>query len=93
MEINIPLLDAIKQIPKYAKFLKELCTNRRKLKTEDRVIVGENMWVVIQRKMPQKCKDPGMFTIPCTLGTRKIERAMLDLGASINVMPFQSINY
>lgn len=27
VEINIPLLDAIKQIPKYAKFLKELCTN------------------------------------------------------------------
>ena len=32
VEINIPLLDAIKQIPKYAKFLKELCTNKRRLK-------------------------------------------------------------
>ncbi|CAM8887338.1 unnamed protein product [Rhodiola kirilowii] len=30
VEINIPLLEAIKQIPRYAKFLKELCTNRRK---------------------------------------------------------------
>ncbi|RDX98281.1 hypothetical protein CR513_18827, partial [Mucuna pruriens] len=30
VEINIPLLDAIKQIPKYAKFLKELCVHRRK---------------------------------------------------------------
>ena len=32
VEVNIPLLDAIKQIPRYAKFLKELCTNKRKLK-------------------------------------------------------------
>ena len=26
VKINIPLLDAIKQIPAYAKFLKDLCT-------------------------------------------------------------------
>ncbi|CAM8932102.1 unnamed protein product [Rhodiola kirilowii] len=30
VEINIPLLEAIKQIPRYAKFLKELSTNRRR---------------------------------------------------------------
>ncbi|RDX93573.1 hypothetical protein CR513_24144, partial [Mucuna pruriens] len=30
VEINIPLLDAIKQIPKYKKFLKELCVHKRK---------------------------------------------------------------
>jgi len=32
VEINIPLLDAIKQVPRYAKFLKELCIAKRKLK-------------------------------------------------------------
>ncbi|RDY04479.1 hypothetical protein CR513_11800, partial [Mucuna pruriens] len=32
VEINIPLLDAIKKIPKYAKFLKELCVHKRKKK-------------------------------------------------------------
>ncbi|RDY12607.1 hypothetical protein CR513_02570, partial [Mucuna pruriens] len=30
VEINIPLLDAIKQISKYAKFLKELCVHKRR---------------------------------------------------------------
>ncbi|RDX77763.1 hypothetical protein CR513_42062, partial [Mucuna pruriens] len=39
VEINIPLLDAIKQIPKYAKFLKELCVNKRK-KMKGRVESG-----------------------------------------------------
>ena len=43
--VNIPLLDAIKQIPKYAKFLKDLCTNRRKVKVNenDRVGLGRNV--------------------------------------------------
>ena len=50
--------------------------------------VGENVFAVIQRKLPTKCKDPGMFTIPCTIGNTQLEKAMLDLGASINVMPY-----
>ena len=31
VEVNIPLIDAIKQILRYAKFLKELCTSKKKL--------------------------------------------------------------
>ena len=46
------------------------------------------MSAVLQYKLPPKCKDPSMFTIPCIIGNKKIERAMLDLGASINVMPY-----
>jgi hypothetical protein len=87
VEVNIPLLDAIKQIPLYAKYLKELCTNKRRLNIDDKIRVGENVSIVIQRKLPQKCKDPSMFTIPCVIGNHKLEKAMLDLGASINVMP------
>ncbi|XP_062118941.1 uncharacterized protein LOC133832645 [Humulus lupulus] len=88
VEVNIPLLDAIKQVPRYAKFLKQLCTNKRKLKGNEKVSVGENVSVVLQKKLPPKCKDPGTFTIPCTIGNKRIERCMLDLGASINVMPY-----
>jgi hypothetical protein len=39
MQINIPLLDAVKQIPKYVKFLKELDTNKRKMKENETVMV------------------------------------------------------
>ncbi|XP_071927584.1 uncharacterized protein [Coffea arabica] len=86
-EINIPLLDAIKQVPKYAKFLRDLCVNRKRLRGDERVIVGENVSAVLQRKLPPKCGDLGMFTIPCRIDNTVIRRAMLDLGASINVMP------
>jgi len=86
--MNIPLLDAIKQVPRYAKFLKELCTTKRRLRGDEKINVGENVLTVIQCKLPPKCKDPGTFTIPCVIDNSKIERAMLDLGASINVMPY-----
>ncbi|VFQ95765.1 unnamed protein product [Cuscuta campestris] len=87
VEINLPLLEAIKKVPKYAKFLKELCTNKNRLAGNERVRMGENVSAVFQKKIPPKCKDPGVFTIPCLIGDLHFDRAMLDLGSSINVMP------
>ena len=88
VHVNIPLLDAIKQIPKYAKFLKKLCTTRKRIREKEVVQVSENVSAVLQRKLPPKCKDPGGFTIPCVIGNTKFEHATLHLGASINVMPY-----
>ncbi|KAF1864815.1 hypothetical protein Lal_00031774 [Lupinus albus] len=90
VEVNIPLLDAIKQIPRYEKFLKELCSHKRKLKGNERISMGRNVSALIGKPIPhipEKCKDPGTFTVPCIIGNNKFENAMLDLGASINVMP------
>ena len=92
IEVNIPLLDAIKQVPRYAKFLKELCTNKDKLRGNERVIVGKNVSKILQKKLPSKCKDLGTFTIPCTIGSIGIGKAMCDLSASINFMPCQYIS-
>ena len=86
MEINIPILTAIKQVPRYAHFLKELCTNKSKLQGNERVILGENISAMLQKKLPPKEKGPGIFSIPCKIGNVRLEQAMFDLGASINVM-------
>ncbi|CAN6566338.1 unnamed protein product [Malus baccata var. baccata] len=59
VQVNIPLLDAIKQVPRYAKFLKELCTTRKRISNKEVVQVSENVSAVLQRKLPPKCKDPG----------------------------------
>ncbi|KAB2595438.1 S ribonuclease [Pyrus ussuriensis x Pyrus communis] len=61
VQVNIPLLDAIKQVPRYAKFLKELCTTRKRMSTKEVVKVGENVSAILQRKLPPKCKDPGVL--------------------------------
>ncbi|KAL0328329.1 UNVERIFIED_CONTAM: hypothetical protein Scaly_2265500 [Sesamum calycinum] len=95
VEVNISLLDAIKQVPRYAKFLKKLYTNESKLRGNERVKLGENVSSIIQRKLPPKCKDPSTFSILCKIGKIGIEKATCDLGASINVMPlaiYESLN-
>ncbi|XP_052882791.1 uncharacterized protein LOC128291619 [Gossypium arboreum] len=61
VEINIPLLDVIRKVPKYAKFLKDLCTNRRLLSDNERVNLNENVLAIFQRRLPPKYKDQGMF--------------------------------
>ncbi|OMO92485.1 Retrotransposon gag protein [Corchorus capsularis] len=86
VEVNIPLLDAIQQIPNYAKFLKQLCTNKKRL--QSKVSAGTNVSAVLQKSLPPKCKDPGTFSITCSIGRSIIENAMLDLGASLTVMPY-----
>ncbi|KAM1119603.1 hypothetical protein ACFX2J_043590 [Malus domestica] len=67
VHVNIPLLDAIKQIPKYAKCLKKLCTTKKRVRDKEVVHVSENVSAILQRKLPPKCKDPGSFTIPCVV--------------------------
>ena len=52
--VNIPLLDVIKQILKYVKFLKDLCTHNRRLKGNERVNMGRNVSTFIQPKAPEK---------------------------------------
>ncbi|KAM2739061.1 hypothetical protein EV2_033217 [Malus domestica] len=88
VHVNIPLLDAIKQIPKYAKFFKKLCTTRKQIWEKEVVHVSKNVSAMLQRKLPPKCKDPSSFTIPYVIGNTRFEHAMLDLGVSINAMPY-----
>jgi len=52
MEVNIPLLDAIKQIPLYAKYLKALCTNKKRPNIDEKIRVREKVSAIIQRKLP-----------------------------------------
>ena len=42
---------------------------------------------IIQQKLPEKMKDPGSFTIPCSIGKYEFKKALSDFGASINLMP------
>ncbi|CAN6542449.1 unnamed protein product [Malus baccata var. baccata] len=60
----------------------------KRIREKEVVHVSENVSALLQRKLPPKCKDPGSFTIPCVIGDTRFDHAMLDLGASINVMPY-----
>ncbi|RVW88287.1 hypothetical protein CK203_038722 [Vitis vinifera] len=60
VKVNIPLLDMIKQVPTYAKFLKDLCTIKRGLNVNKKAFLTEQL----------------------------VEKALLDLGASVNLLPY-----
>ena len=79
VEINIPLLDAIKQIPSYAKFLKDCCTNKRKFQEHEQVALTEEVSAVLLRKLPPKLKDPGNFTISCRIGNQLFNLSLIHI--------------
>ncbi|XP_047270442.1 uncharacterized protein LOC124899574 [Capsicum annuum] len=74
-------------MPRYAKFMKDLVTKKWKVSHE----LENNLhhcdvistWSLVQKKV-----DPRVFTIPCTIGSLNFTKALCDLGASVNLMPF-----
>ncbi|KAL6310966.1 hypothetical protein AAG906_007820 [Vitis piasezkii] len=88
VKVNIPLLDMIKQVPTYAKFLKDLCTVKRGLIVTKKAFLTEQVSAIIQCKSPVKYKDPGCPTISINIGGTHVEKALLDLGASVNLLPY-----
>ncbi|XP_024178069.1 uncharacterized protein LOC112183986 [Rosa chinensis] len=89
--INIPILEAVKTIPSYAKFLKDMCMKKKKFKEYEQVALCEEVSAIIQRKLPPKLKDPGSFTIPSKIGETSFDNCLMDLRASINLMPYSAL--
>ena len=79
-------LDMMEKMPKYAKFLKEVLSNKRKLVDNENVMLTEECNTILQRKLPPKLKDPRSFTIPCTIGDFDFDKVLCDLGANVNMM-------
>ncbi|KAL6310981.1 hypothetical protein AAG906_019968 [Vitis piasezkii] len=78
----------IKQVPTYAKFLKDLCTIKRGLTVNKKAFLTEQVSAILQCKSPLKYKDPGSPTISVMIGGKIVEKALLDLGASVNLLPY-----
>ncbi|GJU48248.1 DNA-directed DNA polymerase [Tanacetum coccineum] len=74
-------------MPKYAKYLKSLLTNKSRLEEACTVTMNERCSTLMLNK-PSKEKDPGSFIIPCQVSDLRIDSALADLGASISMMPY-----
>ncbi|KAL0440346.1 UNVERIFIED_CONTAM: hypothetical protein Slati_2517600 [Sesamum latifolium] len=75
-------------MPSSAKFLKEVFSNKRKWEEGETVKLNEECSAILQNKLPPKLKDPGSFSIPCTIGNIDFDKVLCDLGASVNLMPY-----
>ncbi|KAL5572912.1 hypothetical protein UlMin_022509 [Ulmus minor] len=86
LHINIPLVEALEQMPNYVKFMKDMLTKKRRFGEFETVALTRECSAVLQNKLPPKLKDPGSFAIPCSIGNQYFGKALCDLGASINLM-------
>ena len=82
--ITIPLIDAIKHIPSYAKFLKGISTPHRNPK---RIQLSETVSSIMMNSLPIKKRDPGAPMITSEIGGMSFTWSLLDTGASINILP------
>ncbi|XP_070023332.1 uncharacterized protein [Nicotiana sylvestris] len=86
LSINVPLVEALKQMSGYAKFMKYLVTKKRSMNCETIKMTHQVSDIV--HFMAPKVEDPGAFTIICTIGSVDLAKALCDLGARINLMPY-----
>ena len=63
--------------------MKEILSKKRGLGDSEIMALTENCSAILQQTLPQKFKDPGSFTISCTIGAKFSGKALCDLGASI----------
>jgi len=88
LQISIPFLDVISKMPSYVKFLKEILSNKRKLKENAMVSLTEECSAILQNKLPPKLEDPRIFSIPCAILDITTNHALCNLRASVNLMPY-----
>ena len=86
LSINVPLVEALEQMPSHAKFMKDLVTKKRSVTFEDDDRM-HHCSDIATRSLVQKKEDSGAFTIPYTVGSLHFAKALCDMGASINLMP------
>ena len=88
LHINISFIEALEQMSGYVKFMKDILSKKRKFGDYETMAFFEECSAILQKKLPPKLKDPGSFTIPYAIGNSVFEKALRDLGASINLMPW-----
>ncbi|KAL4335962.1 hypothetical protein GQ457_07G007030 [Hibiscus cannabinus] len=87
IHINLPLVEALQQMPNYAKFLKDMVTRKKRIEEFETDAATETCLALMHNKVPAKKTDPGSFTIECLIWHNYPTKALCDPGASINLMP------
>ncbi|GJY15512.1 reverse transcriptase domain-containing protein [Tanacetum coccineum] len=87
IHFNISFAEALAHMPKFAKMVKDLLTNKEKLLEMANTPLNENCSAVLLKKLPEKLGDTRRFLIPCDFYGLESCMALADLGASINLMP------
>nr|XP_025685091.1 uncharacterized protein LOC112785885 [Arachis hypogaea] len=85
VEVTIPLFDVIHQVPKYAKFLKDLCVNKDRIHELETIPLGSSI-SALMGAIPKKC-DTGPCLVSCVIDGIQFIDCMYDIGACVSIMP------
>ncbi|GJY65183.1 reverse transcriptase domain-containing protein [Tanacetum coccineum] len=87
LRFDISFADALFLMPRFAPTIRDLLMNKEKLLELVKIPLNENCLAMLLKKLPEKLGDPRKFLIPCEFPGMEICYALVDLGASINLMP------
>ncbi|CAM8957200.1 unnamed protein product [Rhodiola kirilowii] len=85
--IYIPFHELIKKAPLYNKFLKDILSKKRTIEEDEPHPLNHECSALFSKQILEKAKDPGQFTIPCSIGDMNFTSPLADLGASVSIMP------
>ena len=91
LEINIPFAEALEQMSTYAKFMKEIMSKKHRYNDDETIQLDTNCSAIIQIRLPRKERDPRRVTLPVAIGTVNVGKALIDLGSSINLIPYSVV--
>lgn len=85
LSVNIPLVEALLEMPGYAKFMKNLVT---KMQTTDfkMVEVSHHCSAIMSSNLAVEKEDSNTFNMPWTIRVFQFAKALCDIGASTNLM-------
>ncbi|GJR96469.1 reverse transcriptase domain-containing protein [Tanacetum coccineum] len=87
LHFDISLMDALTQIPKYHKVLKDLLKDKEKLEELANTLKNAKCSAILLNKVLEKLGDPEKFLIPSVLQDLEVCNSLADSGSSINLMP------
>ncbi|GJX86616.1 reverse transcriptase domain-containing protein [Tanacetum coccineum] len=85
VQINVPLIDVLAGMPNYGKFLKELVSNKHKIKQISAAFPSDESSAILQNKVPPKLRDPRSFLIPCNFNKAFSCNALANLAENMLV--------
>ncbi|XP_071695446.1 uncharacterized protein [Rutidosis leptorrhynchoides] len=89
INVNVPLIDLLKENSHYGKYLKTLLSNKGKdHENSSKFIITECKAIVQKFDIPEKLGDTGSITVPCSFNDSRVYQALADTRASINLMPY-----
>ncbi|XP_050875681.1 uncharacterized protein LOC127079327 [Lathyrus oleraceus] len=87
LEINMPFFEALEQMLMHKKFMKEVIAEKRPI-GEGSVALNEKCSAIsLGGRIPNKEKDPGAITVPCTIKDRTFKKVLIDSEANVSLMP------